>query len=282
MYTVLIGSRALNFWYPERKIKETTDWDVISSGSHEGCEVHNPEHLNNKDMTGYRSSNTVALPDGSIAYVMSPLGLAIIKRSHLWRDLSFQKHITDYHKSDLASILQENLRFDIVQNDLKNRTELTKKEYPQGHPSLMKSVDAFFDDAVTKKYDHDFLHELFAYYDKPLYTRLQDNPELAYCKENLWYTLSYEDKLKCVAEETYVIAFERFIEKSPRWSFPKKLAYLKSLDKVCTTLTSGWFRDFAIDNYPQIVGLFDEEKIRLVEFKILSIHPTERKYHAKS
>ena len=35
--------------------------------------------------------------------------------------------------------------------------------------------------------------------------------------------------------------------------------------KVCTTLTSGWFRDFAIDNYPEILKLYDHSKFEYVK-----------------
>ena len=36
-------------------------------------------------------------------------------------------------------------------------------------------------------------------------------------------------------------------------------------EKVCTTLTSGWFRDFAIDNYPEILKLYDHSKFEYVK-----------------
>ena len=42
---------------------------------------------------------------------------------------------------------------------------------------------------------------------------------------------------------------------------PSRIACDKALEKVCTTLTSGWFRDFAIDNYPEIFNLCDTIKI---------------------
>ena len=79
--------------------------------------------------------------------------------------------------------------------------------------------------------------------------------------------MSYDDKLKCIAEETYVIAIERFLVPKD-WKYPAKLAYMKALKKVCTTLCSGWFREFAICNYPQIVDLFDKQKILSVKLQL--------------
>ena len=43
------------------------------------------------------------------------------------------------------------------------------------------------------------------------------------------------------------------------------LCYMKALKKVCTTLTSGWFRDFAIDHYPSVVRNFNKEKFNIVK-----------------
>jgi hypothetical protein len=265
MYPVLIGSRALHYWKPDRKITPDTDWDVISFGAHPGCEIHNPHFLNNLAMTGYASSNVVELPDGKQARVMTMLGLAIIKRSHLWRDLSFQKHITDFHKFGLAEALESSLnRYEVVEKDLKERTELTMKAFPQRHPNLNVSVEDFFDDAVIKTYPHDLLHELFAYGQKPVYTLMQPDPSKAWCSKEMWDDLRYLQRLQAVCEETMVIATERFLIPK-NWNFSCKRAYFKALDKVCTTLCSGFFRDFAIDNYSLVVDYFDEERFRKVQ-----------------
>jgi hypothetical protein len=259
MTPILIGSRALQFWEPSLKLKETTDFDVISDSPISGCEFHDAEFLNNHEMKMYQSTNKVILPDGTKCHVMNLTGLAIIKRSHLWRSLNFDRHITFYHKFGLA----DTLKHDIVNNPLvskvlERRIHLTKEAFPQGNPNLMLSKEDFFDDFVTKKYDHDFLHELVAFYDKPLYTRLLRNSELAWCEKEKWDSLSDSDKIKCVAEETFVIAIERFMVPNG-WKFPSKLAYMKALNKVCTTLCSGWFRDFAIDFYPEIVTQYNSE-----------------------
>ena len=267
MQSVLIGSRALAYWNPALEIKPETDWDVISYDFHEGCEVHHPDFLNNKEMMQYSTSSLVDLPDGNSARVMSLLGLAIIKRSHLWRDLSFDKHITMYHKFGLADYLEEFGKTDIVQKDLQTRTDMTRKAFPQRNPNLMQTKEDFFDDAVTKKYDHDYLHELFAYYDKPLYTRMLKDNNLAWCSKHQWETFTHEDQLLCVAEEAYVIATERFLIPND-WKYNSKLAYLKALKKICTTLTSGWFRDKAIDYYPDLVNLYDQKKFSVVQFAL--------------
>lgn len=244
---VLIGSRALAYWRKDLILKPETDWDVISDKPLEGTEWHNASFLNNAEMHKYATGHIV-----NGFQVMSMEGLALIKRSHLWRNLSFGKHITHYYKYGLW-------RFFLNNQDYENRLRLSYKAFPQAFPKLNQSVADFFDDAITKVYDHDYLHELLAYYDKPLYTKLQKDSRMAWCDKELWYNLSYQDKVRCVAEETKVIAVERFLVPS-NWNCNSKLAYLKSLEKVCTTLCSGWFRDFAIDHYPEVIAEYDHQQ----------------------
>jgi hypothetical protein len=259
MKNLLIGSRALEYWSADFKCKPNADWDIISlreiKDDTKRIEHHAFNALGSSDLQRYASDECIEIA-GQRVHVVTPIGLTIIKRSHLWRDLSFQKHITHYHKH-LARYRAGFTEVDEL--ILENRTKLTMAAYPQGHPSLKKSVEDFFDDYVEKKYNHDYLHELVAYHDKPLYTQLQRDASSAWCDKDLWDKLSNDDKIKCVAEETQVIAIERFLVPS-NWNYAPRHAYLKSLDKVCTTLCSGYFRDFAIDNYPEIFNLCDTMK----------------------
>ena len=163
---------------------------------------------------------------------------------------------------------------------LLERIKLTKEAYPQGNPKLNKSNDEFFDDPVEKVYDHDFLHELYAYEDRPMFEKLK-RPEqfnLAWCVKDLWDKLSQTQKLQCVAEETYVIATERFMVPND-WNYPTKKAYYFALKKVCTTLTSGWFRDFAIDNFPEVFNLYEGAKFYHVQAHLENMPKEKLRYH---
>lgn len=264
MKNLLIGSRALNFWFPDHKIKESTDWDIISDKPFEDIpegvnyEWHAPDILLNRELVLYADSTTDF--NGKTLHVVNPLGLAIVKRSHLWRDLGFDKHITHWNKYLQPRMwTAENSDKDY----LKRRTAATMQMFPQGHPKLNQTVEKFFDDAVTKKYNHDDLHILYAHHDKPLYTYMQSNPELAWCEKDKWDSFSFDDKIKCVQEEAYVIATERFLVPSG-WNYPERLAYFNAVKKICTTLCSGWFRDFAIDNHQLICSSFDAQKVKSV------------------
>lgn len=238
----LVGSTALNFYTPTK----INDLDVISLEEPlYYCDWSSLSHLNNMEICSNYAYKQVEI-DYKLLILINPVGLYIMKRSHLHRPVNFARHITQFQ---LLKKLVPSLN-DKDKEVLERRTQLTKKAYGDSHPSLKKSNDEFFDDYVNKYYVHDDLHRIIAYYDKPIYDMSQ-----AYCEQDLWNKLSYEDKINCVREECYVIALERYIIpfhiKGER-HLPAKFAFDKALERVCTTLTSGWFRDFAIDNWAEI------------------------------
>lgn len=261
MKNILIGSRAMQYWIPDRfSVKPTTDWDVISSEPIKGTEQHDRSLLNNANFDHYTSDKHTVDFNGTKLHVMLPVGLAIIKRSHLWRTIGFNKHIMHWHRHMKYWLWAGGKEAQVL---LQERTAMTQAAYPQNGPNLMLSKSEFFDDAVKKVYDHDYLHSLFANYERPLYMELQKEHEIM-CYEELWNNLTWDKKLLCVQEEVNVLATERFLVPS-NFEQNTKAAYLKALEKVCTTVTKGWFRDFAIDNYPAVISVYNQAKIKEVQ-----------------
>jgi hypothetical protein len=188
----------------------------------------------------------------------------LTKRSHLHRDIGFDKHIAMYHKY----LKKYEVMWTPADREfLKERIRATEARFPQQGPNLNQMKDDFFDDAVVKKYDHDYLHELVTYNDAPMYTRMLRGDGTVFCRKEVWDTFSHEEKLQTAAEETTVIAIERFMVPK-EWDFNPRIAYNRALKKVCTTLCKGWFRDFAIDNYPGLLGMFDKQRILNVKSKL--------------
>lgn len=246
----------------EAKDRFGVDLDDKRSVKHGDFEIHNSELLNNAALLQL-PFDYVRIPglQPSVQIPTIPY-LYAIKRSHIHRPLAFSKHLMDmiWLKSQMTEDQEQEIaRF------LEERKRLTYKEFGHNVPSLMQSNDSFFDDAVDKVYVHDDIHEVVAFYDAPIYTRLKHDEGLAFCVQDLWDQLSHGDKVKCVQEEAMVIALERFI--IPKRLKSSRMAFLKALEKICTTLTSGWFRDFAIDNYeaiasnvPDFVSIFERNK----------------------
>lgn len=125
-----------------------------------------------------------------------------------------------------------------------------KAQYNYKHPSLNMSKNAFFSgDNVKYVYDHDDIHKVMALYDAPAYTYFKkDGAEVA-VDRNKFERLPKHLKVASVIEESLVLALERsqipFKDIDP----PPKVSYLKALEKVCTSITSGWWREFAWEHY---------------------------------
>lgn len=241
----LIGSRAINL------NSDSSDWDIVLDGENilprKGVDIA-PEGLNCLEVCRqYSLPYEVETPVG-MATPISEVGVMLMKRSHLHRPIKFAKHIREYHtlKERNKGAIDE-----IYLALLQERTKLTKQKYGDKTPSLRKNKSEFFDDYVAKVYEHDDIHYATCYGDKPIYERLKLNKETVFCERDLWNQLSFTDQVNCVREEAFVIAIERYL----MWKkgYPPKYAFFSAVERISTTLTSGWFRDFAIENWSTIV-----------------------------
>ncbi len=246
---------------------EEKDWDVVltdhervslaidnhNRSNSEKIDVSPPKLYSIQICEDFASDIVVDTPVGR-AMVLGPLGLMLLKRSHLHRTLGFEKHIRHYH--ELRAFCSQLEKTDRYYELLALRTKATKSLYPDRTPSLKKTKSDFFDDYVTKVYDHDDLHYATCYGLEPIYERLKTEQEMVWCSKALWSLLEHEDKVKCVQEEAFVISLERFIIPQlvlDKPHMPARMEYSKAVSKICTTLTSGWFRDFAIENWPEVM-----------------------------
>lgn len=255
---MLIGSQALAAWCPKYRISIKADWDVITTHPEDlgAIDVHRADQYLSHEFFKFAETHPLwPIP------VCNLRGLAAIKRSHLALDHNWIKHISCWHVWLKQHYNDEDTPL------VKAREKITLEVAKQKPPLLKKSNDAFFNDAVKKVYDHDYLHELVAFHDQPLYTKLKHDHSLAWCEKDLWEALSVQDKLCCVSEEASVISIERFMVPS-QWTYPATAAYDKALQKVCTTLTSGWFRDFAIDNHPLLRKMYRPELYPQIKLEI--------------
>lgn len=161
--------------------------------------------------------------------------------------------------------------------------------YVYNHPKLNVSKDAFFDgDGVDYIYDHDTIHltqaltlewdepgnqNCYSFRAVPAYTYyMKDGSDVMTSKEKF---MSAEEaiRLRGVYEETCVLALERSQipfnmmpteEGVPVWfdrdrsgPSPRK-SFEYALMKVCTSITSGWFREYAWENYDKVIDLYNE------------------------
>jgi hypothetical protein len=145
----------------------------------------------------------------------------------------------------------------IIPDDLQDWFKRREKEtYDYKHPSLAQNKNNFFSgDGVNYIYDHDTIHEAVAILEKrPMYTRYQKDDNEVLCDKNKWDKLPQEYKMMAVAEEAAVLAIERSLVPFPgaKTTFE---AFKYALMKVCTSITSGWFREFAWENHDEIINM---------------------------
>jgi len=132
--------------------------------------------------------------------------------------------------------------------------ERMRDTYTYKHPKLGVGKGEFFDGAMTgveQKYDHDSLHEAVAIGDRPAYEYFKPCFSEVMCSKELFDASSDYVKLCAVAEESYVLALERSLIPYPNGKTPEE-AFKMALMKVCTSITSGWFREWAWEHYDEV------------------------------
>jgi hypothetical protein len=194
------------------------------------------------------------LPDGTMIKKCGLEFLAALKKAHLILPYNWSKHIKEY--SNIKKLLS------VQRYEPRNYANTIFKQHRAGclakakkHPKLNVQKDTFFNSQeVYNIFDHDSIHEAIAYPYAPAYTLMREGE--VKCSSRLWLRMSEDERLRCVAEEASILALERsiipalWLDKSyagARWAFNY------ALFKICTTITSGWFRDYAIEVYDEIV-----------------------------
>jgi hypothetical protein len=140
-----------------------------------------------------------------------------------------------------------------------------KETLRYNHPNLNTSKDKFFkDDEVPYIYDHDSIHEAVKFGDEPAYKYYSKDGQEVLSDSNKFFALPDLIRLNGVVEEACVLALERSI--IPHNVEPA-LAFPKALEKVCTSITSGWFREYAWEHYAEamFLGMSYNFKAKFIE-----------------
>jgi hypothetical protein len=243
--TLIIGSRAMRTWYPDFK-REPKDVDVISK----------VPHMSRDTQHYWVDSFQYILDNNANSFCADPTFLLTLKMSHAGWDIHWEKTM-----SDILFLKKKGVKVD------KHLYNLLVKDWIAVHGkkwASLKNKDSttFFKDAVERKYVHDDIHEAVAVYDKPLYESLIIGG--VNCSQKGFETLSFEDKILLVKEEVWVTALERYHIPSD-FTCGHPAAYGKSLKKLATTMSSGWFKFFILDNFQHLTGCKNREYIEKFE-----------------
>lgn len=228
---IIIGSTAIKYWIPT--FREPSDLDIMWI-----------KPINNAD-TSIVPDDILKLIPTSHSYATLD-AIYTIKCSHLGWDIKWQKHKSDvlFLKKYGCKLLQP--LYDALVAHWK--VEHLNKPYL----SLYKTKDKFFDDYVVHEYDHDYLHELIAYPNRPLYEScLQDGQQVA-LDHNKFLLLDKEKQIRMFMEEICVISLERWFL-NPKCKLNLVQCYHLALHKTVTALTKNWACDFIIHNIELLI-----------------------------
>lgn len=145
-----------------------------------------------------------------------------------------------------------------------------KETLNYNHPKLNEGQTkaAFFSgDGVQYFFDHDLVHEVVARIynsSQPAYQLYLKEGEAVACDRRKFENLPFRERIRGVCEEATVLALERSQiparldpafakDVDPTWSFRY------ALQKVCTSITSGWFREFAWENYDEALSSYKRD-----------------------
>lgn len=238
------------------------EFHVINSSKFE--DKYGDKELYN--LRGYSITELVSVgPMMFIAEIAEPELILMMKLSHKFKDdVHFVKTRNDILKlqSRGYSLNSE------LEELLKDRTKRTIRPAVK----LSTSKKEFFTDNVKYLYDHDTLHEAVKIGDKPAYTYFQKDGSEVECDMDKFFRVSEDIRMNALCEETAVLALERAVIP---FNTDYKRAYQRALRGVCTTITSGRFREYAWQNYDKAlesVWDFTKDFKRGVESGIVKLH----------
>ena len=215
-------------------------------------------NMNSNSLMYLQSKNNKTISDNysNEFNVVSLHTLYELKKSHRFIRRNHDKTMNDFY-------FIENM----IELDTYTESEFYIKRFEEtlirankkaSHIKLDQNKNGFFKTkGITYIYDHDSIHESIKFHKVPIYKKYLKNGEGVLCDRNKWENLSEQEKKEGVLEEAYVIAIERFLSKSNRKT-PKE-AFDTAVEKICTTLCKGWFRQYAYENYKEIKEQYDEE-----------------------
>lgn len=195
---------------------------------------------------------------GSKVYLPSLNFLYMLKMSHRYR-----KNSPHFYKTRGDILKMREFGAKIGKGALK---ELYKRRmadtYTYAHPNLKQSKADFFSDTVPYKYDHDSIHRAVVSDGIPAYTLVKEAQDEVHMKKENFFSAPLDVQLRCTLEESYVLSLERSIIPFEITDPEKqRKAFEFALMKVCTSITSGWFRQFSWENMDVVRSMYDPEYI---------------------
>jgi Holliday junction resolvase len=277
---IIIGSKALNYHVKDYSIPNDSDFIgterdilaycynnniVIEKKSYKNLTLYcGKDNLNRyyefevaeKGRSSYDYLQVMNDMEGRLIYASLEI-LFSLKKSHINFEIKFDKHIKEYH------YLKKLLNDDKLKEITTKRYNETKERLNIKLPKINQTVHSFFTESqsiINRIYEHDDIHRIVAHGDKPAYFKIQPDTTMVWCSKLMWNKLQEQEKIEMVLEEAYVISLERKLIPMLFQGgniHSTNSAFKWALMRICTTLSSGYFKEFAVNNYYEIVANYN-------------------------
>jgi hypothetical protein len=198
---------------------------------------------------------------------LSPEEVYTFKMSH-----RFLKNSPHFLKTMNDIIELRKLGFGEIPSYLKDFYNLRIKEtYDYSHPSLKKSKFDFFDTATGIVYEfiHDDIHEAIKHFSRPAYETIKEDKSEVFCSKERFFSVPETLRLLTVLEEAMVLSLERYL--IPNKFFDKEKAkkgFDIALEKCCTSIASGYWREYAYNHYYDVQALYDPGYVNKFQYAL--------------
>lgn len=225
---MIIGSTAMKFWFPE--VREPGDFDQFSPEPSSGANGDNFWH---DTFPSTWLDDCMATPDE----------LLTIKISHSFWEIN---KTWDKHAADILFLRQKGARFLPEVHDVLYPVWLNL--HGKKKTNLNQNKDNFFTDGVTRKYDHDSIHDSVAYGERPLYESILKDGSEVLTDWDKFMAMDHDTQMRLMREEIYATALERIC--IPRdYKGSPGAAYHWALRRTATSLFKGKWALMLMRNY---------------------------------
>lgn len=236
---IIIGSVAAKHWFPD--FRQPNDFDIVTP-------IDSSCIKTNKfvDIQSHRLFDLIVDASDNKTFA-DPDVLLTLKLSHVHYDtVFFSKSINDiifYQKHGCQVIEPLYKELAVLWNEIR--------------PSKVKlkgvRVDEFFTSTVTRKYDHEWLHELVAFNARPLHERIRPDLTSVHCDYDMYMQLSKQQQAELALEELMVIAIERGKLTNKSTFIDIIQAMTNAIRLLITSISRGWFSRYYAENYYSIM-----------------------------
>lgn len=188
---------------------------------------------------------------GADVVIAPPELLWALKESHKYKkDTNVPRHALE--QMEILFIMASTNRHvpEHIKEWVADREKCTLTKAPKLNQSKQ---DFFVDGAALYEWDHDSIHEAVKLGNVPAYREFMVDGAEVLTSRDKWEQLSPNRQLDAAYEEALVLTLERSLIPYRSKGLDYQRAFHMGLSKMCTTITSGWFRAWAWNHYWDII-----------------------------